>query len=497
MGGGVAHVVGRSYYLAMRGVTAIVGLLMFASANAAERLPALSADLKETSVSGLSSGGYMAVQFHLAHSAIVRGAGVFAGGLWGRAKGEAKRATGECSQGAPAAQPFVGTAKELAQRGGIDPIAGLARSHVWLFSGYNDGVVRQTATNALADFYRALLPEGHVFYRNDLKAGHALVTLDRGGRCESTGGDFIADCDYDAVGALLQFIHGRLALPGSPSTAALRAFDQTEFAAVGARSSALADVGYVYVPKACEASSGCRIHVALHGCRQTAESVGDAFTVQAGYNRWAETNRIVVLYPQARATWGMPLNPFGCWDWWGYTGAAAYLTKSAPQIAAIRAMVDRIASGATRPAALPLSPAGAILVDASATAIALAWSPVSGAARYEVSAGGRRVAVAAPESAAALDGLESGSRQGIAWRALDATGKALAEGRLEGATAGLAPACETWFANNYEHARAGRAYVFWGLTYAAGSNQPMGWWNIFTTTQLHRIPGGFALGPCS
>ena len=480
----------------MRHLVGIVGLLLGAAAGAAERLPALAADLKETSVSGLSSGAYMAVQFHLAHAGVVRGAGVFAGGLWGCAKGKADRATGECSQGSPAAEPFVGMAKDYARHGNIDPIAALARSRVWIFSGYNDGVVRQTATNALADFYRALLPDGHVFYRNDLKAGHALVTLDRGARCELTGGNFIADCDYDAVGALLQFIHGRLAAPGTPSDAALRSFDQTEFAVGGARSSALADSGYVYIPKACEASGGCRIHVALHGCRQGAESVGDAFYTQAGYNRWAETNRIIVLYPQARATWGMPLNPFGCWDWWGYTGERAYLTKAAPQIAAIRAMVDRMASGSARAGPLPPSPSGPALVDASSAAVALAWSPAGGATQYEVSAGDRRLTVAASETAAAIDGLAPGGRYAIGWRALDAAGKPFGEARVEGVTAAAAPACDTWFANNYEHVRAGRGYVLWGLTYAIGSSQPMGWWNILTTSQLHRIPGGFAVGPC-
>ena len=35
---------------------------------------------KESSISGLSSGGYMAVQFHVAHSGTLRGADVTAGG---------------------------------------------------------------------------------------------------------------------------------------------------------------------------------------------------------------------------------------------------------------------------------------------------------------------------------------------------------------------------------------------------------------------------------
>ena len=43
-------------------------------------LPALGADLDATSVSGLSSGAFMASQFHIAHSRIVIGAGIVAGG---------------------------------------------------------------------------------------------------------------------------------------------------------------------------------------------------------------------------------------------------------------------------------------------------------------------------------------------------------------------------------------------------------------------------------
>ena len=37
---------------------------------------------EETSVSGLSSGGYMAVQFHVAFSGTIRGAGITAGGIY-------------------------------------------------------------------------------------------------------------------------------------------------------------------------------------------------------------------------------------------------------------------------------------------------------------------------------------------------------------------------------------------------------------------------------
>jgi poly(3-hydroxybutyrate) depolymerase len=78
----------------------------------------------------------------------------------------------------------------------------------------------------------------------------------------------------------------------------------------------------------------------FHGCRQGAATLGERFVSEAGYNRWADTNRLIVLYPQVGASW-WPYNPRGCWDWWGYTGAQ-YATKDAPQIRAVLAMVERL-----------------------------------------------------------------------------------------------------------------------------------------------------------
>jgi len=466
-----------------------------ACAHAVESLPALGTELNDTSVSGLSSGAFMAVQFHLANSSIVRGAGVFAGGVWGCARGDTGRATGECAQGSPDPKPFVAAAREAAAKRHIDPLGDLQRSRVWLFSGNNDGVVRQSATDALRAFYADLIPAGQVFYRNDTKAGHALVTLDHGSACDVTGGEFIADCDYDAVGAMLQFILGRLEPPGAAPEANLRKFDQREFVPGGARSAALADEGYLYVPKACSQGARCRVHVALHGCNQSAEKVGNAFYRFAGYNRWAETNRIVVLYPQARATWGMPLNPYGCWDWWGYTGTA-YTGKSAPQIAALRAMVEKLAGlpRSDRPrAAIPAAPG---VVDASAGALAVAWASVPEASDYELEGAGVLVRTKAPGASLAVDGLAPASQYSLDWRARDARGRVLAQARLQGTTGAQPGKCDPWFASNVAHVAAGRAYVLWGLTYALGTNQPMGWWNIFTTTGLHGVAHGFAVGAC-
>jgi poly(3-hydroxybutyrate) depolymerase len=117
------------------------------------------------------------------------------------------------------------------------------------------------------------------------------------------------------------------------------AFDQRELGGTNAIS--MAAEGFVYVPRACDTQS-CRVHVAFHGCRQGVEAVGERFVREAGYNRWADTNRLIVLYPQAVARyWWWIYNPNGCWDWWGYTGQA-YATKEGDQIRAVMAMVERL-----------------------------------------------------------------------------------------------------------------------------------------------------------
>lgn len=59
--------------------------------------------------------------------------------------------------------------------------------------------------------------------------------------------------------------------------------------------------------------AGCRLHIAFHGCAQTLDDINTTFVTETGYNRWAEANNIVVLYPQAKATL---TNPEGCWDWY-------------------------------------------------------------------------------------------------------------------------------------------------------------------------------------
>jgi poly(3-hydroxybutyrate) depolymerase len=165
-----------------------------------------------------------------------------------------------------------------------------------------------------------------------------MITEDAGNKdCGATRSPFINDCDYDAAGALLEHLAGPLAPAAASPAGRLQSFDQTPF---GGYEVSMDDEGYVYIPKDCE-TRRCRLHVAFHGCRQGRSAVNDTFAREAGYNRWADTNRIIVLYPQAIARWWWVYNPNGCWDWWGYTGAQ-YHTKDGAQIRAVMAMLSRL-----------------------------------------------------------------------------------------------------------------------------------------------------------
>jgi poly(3-hydroxybutyrate) depolymerase len=184
---------------------------------------------------------------------------------------------------------------------------------------------------------------------DNIGAGHGFVTTDHGVACTTTGSPFINDCDYDQAGAILAAIYGELSPPADSLGGRILVFDQGEFVAQPA-SHSMGDVGYVYIPTVCEqGDAGCRLHVVFHGCKQSRADIGDQFYTRTGYNRWADANGIVVLYPQAVPGSG---NPNGCWDWWGYNGAD-YHTRSGTQMAAVKAMVMRLAGDDESP---PTSP---------------------------------------------------------------------------------------------------------------------------------------------
>jgi len=315
-------------------------------ALAAESLPALGASMENLTVSGLSSGAFMAVQMHVAHSSLVRGAGILAGGPYYCARNSAWQAVTACMSPSffsplPRTADLVSEVEKQAAARHIDAPENLRHARVWMLSGAQDKTVKREVVDALHDFYATWLPASSIVHERLPDAGHAMITPDApdARECRVTASPWINHCgNFDAPGHLLAHLLGPLQDKAAQAKGELLLFDQGEFSAAG-EAKIMDERAYVYIPSGCRAG-GCRIHVAFHGCKQQAQEIGDLYAREAGYNRWAETNRLIVLYPQTLKSNG---NPNGCWDWWGYSGPDYHL-RTGKQIGAVRKMIERLAS---------------------------------------------------------------------------------------------------------------------------------------------------------
>ena len=344
----------------------------------AQRLPTgLRLDPGSVTVSGFSSGGFFAHQFHVAYSGTVTGAAVLAGGpygcvdiinnpLWPSWKLDRTSAAvvactntlGDRFWGLRPEAPAAEDARQLIAAAHmadeIDDPAHLSDDRVWIFRGKLDDVVPEAVVKSLENLYRLLEIDGeglHVETGNPERPANHGMPVDRflgesrfsPLECGEYAPPFVIECGYDAAGLLLQHLYPQDFQDPVDAHAAgsLHAFNQAEFGRPS-QTAGMSEVGYIYVPDACR-SEECRLHVAFHGCRQNVgaqggERIHDDFVRDAGYNRWAAANRIVVLYPQATQAAG---NSRACWDFWGYSGDD-WRTREGVQMKAVAAVVDRL-----------------------------------------------------------------------------------------------------------------------------------------------------------
>lgn len=313
------------------------------------KLQALPIDPQSVTVSGISSGAMMAVQLLVARSSIFRGAATVAGGPYFCAKGDGKTAQRDCMGNPDIVQvpELLAATRDFAAKKQIDPLETLrARGSIFIIQGTVDTIVKPAAAAKLEAYFAELLPEENIETKTNLAVAHGFPTLDTGIQCDQQGKPWLNRCRWDGAGAILATLYAGeapLSPRGTFKTSNLLPFDQTEFVADSPKG-VLGTKGWIYIPDSCRSADNgttpCRLHVALHGCGQSPEFTQDTFATSAGYNEWAETNRIVMLYPSATTSAG---NPFGCWDWWGYTGSN-YPTREGAQIKALSTMVQKLSS---------------------------------------------------------------------------------------------------------------------------------------------------------
>jgi hypothetical protein len=201
-------------------------------AFADQSLPSFSIETTQTSVSGLSSGAFMAVQFHTAFSARIMGVGVVTGGPFDCAfagypgpidpvsEVSATEAGIKRCMGAMPVPPdglhSLRKAQQFAALGRIDSVDHFARSRVYIFSGTDDRTVVSSVAAATNAYYRAAgVPESQIHYVHDIPAGHGFVSPAANEDCGQTASPYVIRCAvggraYDQAGAILAQIYSHL-----------------------------------------------------------------------------------------------------------------------------------------------------------------------------------------------------------------------------------------------------------------------------------------------
>ncbi|CAF2710932.1 unnamed protein product [Rotaria sp. Silwood2] len=361
----------------------------------------VQATLSQTiiTISGASSGATMATQMHFAFSNEISGCAVLAGPPYycaGNILTAAACMTGPVtSVSVPVLERQL---KSYEKDGSIDRLANIKDDPVYIFSGKYDPVALPGLVKLNEKLY---LPLGANLKTNyDMPATHGFPTETFGGKCAIPNLDtYINNCNFSLAYDLLNHLHGNhLIKPESgfktPLVGQMILFDQEAFMypppllsvgnnpssrwiedsislynpidwgwptsglfnwtvssvtvpirrkAAKTRASSLSfdNEGFVYFPSACTRGQECSIHVALHGCKQGKAYVDDVFVRKAGYLEVAELNNLIVIFPQVRSSLLFPMNPMGCWDWWGYT-KNNFATKNGPQMSGVKKMIDTV-----------------------------------------------------------------------------------------------------------------------------------------------------------
>src|SRR5690349_23511923 len=196
-------------------------------------LPKYNVSVNDVSVSGLSSGAYMAAQMHFAYSKTIRkGAGIVAGGPVYCSQGNATIALGPCmaDTGSRNLPYLVSVVNTWSGNGYIDSTANLATSKVYLLSGTIDSTVRQPVMNDLNTMYGNYVPAANIRYKNDLAAEHSMPTDFFGNGCAVNDTPYVNNCNFDTAGEILKWLYGTLNAKNTGTlTGTFINFDQAAF----------------------------------------------------------------------------------------------------------------------------------------------------------------------------------------------------------------------------------------------------------------------------
>lgn len=325
----------------------------------------------------------MAAQLGVAYSSIFSGFAVFAGGPYDCARDQ-DFYTSCMGNHTPSIEKPIAHIQQWSLEGQIDPIEHLRSSKVYLQTGALDEVVASSVMRQLEKQLYAFIPAEEITFVELEHAAHVFPTdFDPSGsqssQCTDSISPYIANCNYDGVGEMLKWLYGTDTIQprrnSGPPTGTLHEYAQEKSTgAIG-----LAHFGYYYIPSSCNFSSSsssssslpCKLHIALHGCTMSVSQISYKFILDTGYVQYADSNHIILLFPQAAAVaqeedhnnnnennitsrpiWysngtEYPGAALACFDWVGWSGENADW-RGGVQMEAIVKMVDVLTGGEER-----------------------------------------------------------------------------------------------------------------------------------------------------
>jgi len=372
-----------------------------------------SLSLASVTISGISSGGFMAAQMGVIYSSQFSGVGTVAGGFYFCAQNHLQdkqklaqqwkiydlslfqthfdaskmmeghpneaiqlsqnnpmyQAVGICLQNPQKSEIKQGIIEENKTQGLIEAPEQIQAQKIFLYQGSSDTVVNPAMLDKLKEFYRDLkVPDANVKVVQSL-GGHNFPTdrpLEK--LCTAQAFPYISSCHMDVAGDILKHLSGQPNLVRSADREKnkknlYRVKQGLPEGSQASRPNSVATYGYLAASNRClEDPSQCSVHVALHGCEMS-DSFDPQFdqrylkyakrgymrmrtkaqmyplsplpyieqrhpryatlkfAMDSGYLDYVENNNLIVLFPQTWITTeNYPLNPKGCWDWYGWTG---------------------------------------------------------------------------------------------------------------------------------------------------------------------------------
>lgn len=322
-------------------------------------------------LSGISAGAIMATQVQMAWSSIVNTNLVVAGVPYYCSMGEMGEALSCMSYPQLIDLALLDTYVAVWESSGmIDSLSNLANHFVFMWSGTSDTVVAQGTMRKLVEQYQIFGLGASISVFN-VSAEHAWISTNpKANECSYLGEPYVNNCNnYDLSSEYLsrswRFMANTLNKPNVTWNSTRGAFRQSNLyvfsqAIYGASpdSNSLGTRGLVYVPRQCgavsrisgssthslalnNATARCHIHINFHGCTQQYDKIGTQYLSENGLNEWAESNNIVILYPQAAPNL---FNPQACFAWWQFSPMVsdAFATKDGVQISMFYNMMTNL-----------------------------------------------------------------------------------------------------------------------------------------------------------